>query len=140
MLGEAPGRDWLAPRGEAIDLVLEDGLPRFEEPPTVIAVSGEEWSVQSEGVYDAAELRRLTACLVLFVCTGNTCRSPMAEALCKELLADRLGCAVEELPAPRLSGDVGRGWRPIGGDAAAAEAVGRGGRLGRTWAAIAAGR
>src|SRR5262249_40691016 len=36
---------------------------------------------------------------VLFVCTGNTCRSPLAEAVCKRLLADRLGCPVDELPA-----------------------------------------
>jgi protein-tyrosine-phosphatase len=36
---------------------------------------------------------------VLFVCTGNTCRSPLAEALCKRLLADRLGCDPGELEA-----------------------------------------
>ncbi|QEL16093.1 arsenate reductase/protein-tyrosine-phosphatase family protein [Limnoglobus roseus] len=36
---------------------------------------------------------------VLFVCTGNTCRSPLAEGLCKKLLADRLGITPEELPA-----------------------------------------
>lgn len=34
---------------------------------------------------------------VLFVCTGNTCRSPLAERLCKRLLADRLGCQPSEL-------------------------------------------
>lgn len=34
---------------------------------------------------------------VLFVCTGNTCRSPLAERLCKRLLADRLGCEPGEL-------------------------------------------
>ncbi len=34
---------------------------------------------------------------VLFVCTGNTCRSPLAEAVCKRLLADRFGCEVEAL-------------------------------------------
>jgi protein-tyrosine-phosphatase len=38
-------------------------------------------------------------CSVLFVCTGNTCRSPLAEALCKRLLADRLGCEPEQLAA-----------------------------------------
>jgi protein-tyrosine-phosphatase len=36
---------------------------------------------------------------VLFVCTGNTCRSPLAEALCKRMLADRLGCDPVELEA-----------------------------------------
>ncbi|MGL6096087.1 MAG: hypothetical protein ACRC7O_09860, partial [Fimbriiglobus sp.] len=36
---------------------------------------------------------------VLFVCTGNTCRSPLAEALCKRVLADLLGCEPAELPA-----------------------------------------
>lgn len=36
---------------------------------------------------------------ILFVCTGNTCRSPLAAALCRRLLAERLGCDVSELPA-----------------------------------------
>jgi protein-tyrosine phosphatase len=35
----------------------------------------------------------------LFVCTGNTCRSPLAEVLCKKRLADRLGCSTDELPS-----------------------------------------
>jgi protein-tyrosine phosphatase len=39
---------------------------------------------------------------ILFVCTGNTCRSPLAAALCRTLLATRLGCPVGELE--------GRGW------------------------------
>ena len=40
---------------------------------------------------------------VLFVCTGNTCRSPLAEGLAKRMLADELGCEPGDLPA--------RGWR-----------------------------
>jgi protein-tyrosine phosphatase len=35
---------------------------------------------------------------VLFVCTGNTCRSPLAEGIAKAMLAKRLGCRVAELP------------------------------------------
>ena len=36
---------------------------------------------------------------IVFVCTGNTCRSPLAQALCEKLLAERLKCTVPELPA-----------------------------------------
>src|SRR4029079_19444177 len=31
---------------------------------------------------------------IAFVCTGNTCRSPMAEALARELLAKRLQTSI----------------------------------------------
>jgi protein-tyrosine phosphatase len=40
---------------------------------------------------------------VVFVCTGNTCRSPLAEVFLKKSLATRLGCALSDLPA--------HGWR-----------------------------
>src|SRR5262245_59045666 len=35
--------------------------------------------------------------MFLFVCTGNTCRSPMAEGLFRKLLAERLQCPEDEL-------------------------------------------
>jgi protein-tyrosine phosphatase len=34
---------------------------------------------------------------VLFVCTGNTCRSPMAETVFRHLVAERLGCRPDEI-------------------------------------------
>jgi protein-tyrosine phosphatase len=35
--------------------------------------------------------------MVLLVCTGNTCRSPMAEVICRSLIAKKMGCTVDEL-------------------------------------------
>jgi protein-tyrosine phosphatase len=100
VLGEPAQVDanWLASLPDSIKLILEDHAPRVGQSATRVRVSGNSWRIESPGVYDEEELRRLTACLILFVCTGNTCRSPMAEALCKVALARQLECAVEELP------------------------------------------
>jgi protein-tyrosine phosphatase len=67
--------------------------------PTVIRVTGDGYEITQPGAFPADEVERLAARIVLFVCTGNTCRSAMAEALAKALLAERLGCTVDELPA-----------------------------------------
>lgn len=34
---------------------------------------------------------------IVFVCTGNTCRSPMAEIVFKKLLAEKLDCTIYQL-------------------------------------------
>ena len=34
---------------------------------------------------------------ILFVCYGNLCRSPMAEAIARKMLAARLACPPEDL-------------------------------------------
>ncbi len=39
---------------------------------------------------------------VLFVCTGNTCRSPMAETLFRKLVAEKLACRDWELRERRI--------------------------------------
>ena len=59
---------------------------------------------------------------VLFVCTGNTCRSPLAEGLAKRLLAEGLGCTPDEL-ATRGWGVGSAGVAALPGDAPSPEAV-----------------
>jgi protein-tyrosine phosphatase len=84
--------------GDRVAMVIEDGPPQYEQPPTLVRADAAGWQVARAGVFTEEQLRRQAACLVVFVCTGNTCRSPLAEALCKKRLADRLGCTPEELP------------------------------------------
>jgi protein-tyrosine phosphatase len=81
------------------DLVITDGPTKFSRPATVVEITADAWRVMVPGAVSEEELRQLSGCHIVFVCTGNTCRSPLAEALCKKLLADHLACAPEELPA-----------------------------------------
>jgi protein-tyrosine phosphatase len=83
--GDGPSAEWR--------LHLAD-LPR----PTWVRVAGATWSVRDAGHLDRAVLQRWLTRRVLFVCTGNTCRSPLAEMFCKHHLARRLGCSPEQLP------------------------------------------
>src|SRR5207253_2534389 len=84
--------------GDALALVIDDGPGAYGPEATVVHVNGNRWRVAREGAFPAAALEQLLPCRIVFVCTGNTCRSPLAEALCKKLLAERLGCAPQELP------------------------------------------
>jgi len=83
--------------GDRIDLVLDDGPCRFGQPSSVVQVRKGHYEVLRAGVVPEHTLRRLSSLLVLLVCTGNTCRSPMAEMICRQLLAKRLKCKIEEL-------------------------------------------
>jgi protein-tyrosine phosphatase len=111
-----------ASAAEEAAVIVADGPTRFGRPATVVELLGETWHVRREGVVGAEELARSTAKLVVFVCTGNTCRSPLAEALCKKLLADRLGCSVDELSG-RGFVVLSAGLAAVRGEPAAAEAV-----------------
>jgi protein-tyrosine phosphatase len=88
----------------------------------VVQLDGNTWRIMQPGIVTAEQLTRQSACIVVFVCTGNTCRSPLAEGLCKTLLADRLGCSVDELPA-RGFFVLSAGLAAMMGDEAAPAAV-----------------
>jgi protein-tyrosine phosphatase len=112
----------LAAVGDAAAVAVDGGPIETARPTTVVEVRGGSWAVRREGAVPAGDVARLAARLVLFVCTGNTCRSPLAEALCKKRLADRLGCAIDDLPA-RGFVISSAGLAAVRGEPAAAEAV-----------------
>lgn len=87
----------VAAAGDQISLVIDDGACRYGQASTVVRVSEDRWDVVQEGVVTQRTVSRLAGDVYLFVCTGNTCRSPMAEALFRKMLSERLQCAEEDL-------------------------------------------
>jgi protein-tyrosine phosphatase len=123
LLADLPAADAAAAaRLDGVGLVVDDGPAGPAEAPTVVRVAGDAWEIVTPGALGADDLARHCAALVVFLCTGNTCRSPLAEALCKKRLADALGCTVEDLPARGVI-VMSAGLAAITGAPAAPEAV-----------------
>lgn len=74
-----------------LPLLLDDGPTRYGGSSTVIRVVGNRWEILREGVIERAAMNQFIKPVVVMVCTGNTCRSPMAETLMRELLRKKLG-------------------------------------------------
>ena len=83
--------------GDDVQLVLDDGPARFGQASSVVKVQESGLEILRPGVLNEETLKRLSAFIAVVVCTGNTCRSPMGEALLKKRLAAKVGCSVEEL-------------------------------------------
>jgi protein-tyrosine phosphatase len=71
------------------------GLP--EVPSIVQLHANGTWQATRIGATPENKLQVAACEVILFCCTGNTCRSPMAELLCRHFLAQRLGCSPDEL-------------------------------------------
>lgn len=83
--------------GDEVALVVDDGPCRFGQPSSVIQVVQGKCTILRAGVVPERTIARLSSMMVLFVCTGNTCRSPMAELVCRHMIAKRLQCEIGEL-------------------------------------------
>ena len=93
------GDDVLRELDGRIDLLIDSGRTRYNKASTIVQVNGQNFELVREGVYDARIVERLASLRILFVCSGNTCRSPMAAALAERVLAERLGCHPSDLTA-----------------------------------------
>jgi tRNA threonylcarbamoyl adenosine modification protein (Sua5/YciO/YrdC/YwlC family) len=83
--------------GDDVALILDDGPCRYGQPSSVVRVKGERLEILREGVVGSGTMHRLASVMVLMICTGNTCRSPMAELLMRESLARHKKCKPDEL-------------------------------------------
>ena len=101
LAGAAPpncAEDVLEQLNGKIDLLLDAGPTRYAQPSTIVKIDkNNARKILRQGVIDAGTIGRMANLDILFVCTGNTCRSPMAEGICKKLLAEKSGCSVDQL-------------------------------------------
>jgi protein-tyrosine phosphatase len=100
--GEAPMCDpdaIAAAFGADLGYLVDDGPSRMGEASTVLRVGPGRFEVLREGLLALPELRRSAGLRIAFVCTGNTCRSPMAEGLAREALGRGLAVPPSKIGA-----------------------------------------
>ena len=114
-----------------IDFALDAGPTRFSKASTMLRVREDGYDIVREGVYDQRIIDRLLRTTILFVCSGNTCRSPMAEAIARTVIARQLNVAPDDvekkgisiisagsfaMPGARATPQAVEALRPMGAD------------------------
>jgi protein-tyrosine phosphatase len=98
--GEAPAVDAegvLAYFDGRIPCLIDSGPARFAQASTVVRVESKRYEILRQGALSEEKVRRAASVVILLVCTGNACRSPMATFILKQLIADRLDIPVDEV-------------------------------------------
>src|SRR5204862_7741897 len=88
---------------DKVDLILDAGPTPYNKPSTILRVKPEGYELVRAGVYDERIIERLLRTTILFVCSGNTCRSPMAEAIARIVIARKLAVAPDDLEKKGIS-------------------------------------
>jgi len=100
LTGQQPAADGdavLAQFAGKIELLLDSGPCKYKKSSTVVKIGKRGLEILRPGVYLQAEVEMMWAVQFLFVCTGNSCRSPMAEGMFRKYLAEKLECKVDQL-------------------------------------------
>jgi tRNA threonylcarbamoyl adenosine modification protein (Sua5/YciO/YrdC/YwlC family) len=81
-----------------IDLVLDAGPSKYKKSSTVVKIGKLGLQILRHGAFPEEQLEKISQVKFLFVCTGNTCRSPMATGIFRKYLAEKLNCTIDHLP------------------------------------------
>ncbi len=95
---------------DKVDLVIEAGPTRYSKPSTLLRVTGTGHEIIRGGVYDERIIERMLRTTILFICSGNTCRSAMSEGLARQLLMEKLNVSADafqsKIPNPKSKIDL----------------------------------
>jgi protein-tyrosine phosphatase len=80
-----------------IEMLLDAGACKYKKSSAVVKIGKKSIEVLRLGIYSQAQLDAMSTVNILFVCTGNTCRSPMAEGIFRKYLAEKVQCKVDQL-------------------------------------------
>jgi protein-tyrosine phosphatase len=82
-----------------IDAVIDAGASHSQINSTVVKAGKGPIEILRQGAVGSGQIAELAQVRILFVCTGNTCRSPMAEGLCRKIISEKLNCSVDAVEA-----------------------------------------
>lgn len=83
---------------DKVDIIIDAGHCKIGISSTVVKVAEDsKFEIMRQGSITEDNIRRLTYKMIVFVCSGNTCRSPMAMGLFRKFIADRLKITVAKL-------------------------------------------
>ncbi|MFO8053420.1 MAG: L-threonylcarbamoyladenylate synthase [Candidatus Omnitrophota bacterium] len=82
--------------GNQIDLIIDGGRAYHKESSTVIDLTYKPFKILREGVVSEKQIAStFIKRRILFVCTGNSCRSPMAEYFLRKYLQEKKRVALQ---------------------------------------------
>lgn len=102
---------------DKIDLIVDGGEALYNKSSTVIDLTSHPFNVLREGVINQRDLiEEFVKKRILFVCTGNTCRSPLAQYLLHKFIYQErpylrpryeiLSCGIQALEGVPIANEV----------------------------------
>lgn len=83
--------------GDRVDLFVDGGSSKLGKPSTVVKIDDSRITMLRDGTLSLELLHNASLKTIVFICSANRSRSPLAEAITQTLLSRRLHIRPEEL-------------------------------------------